>query len=303
MEGVPTGPRAQLWDILQFGKGKLGRIFTATLVILIILSLAILLLELLGGLEKGMGVTISTLEVGITAFFTIEYVLRIYAAPRRLHYLFSFFGIIDFLSIAPFYLGLLGTPYLRTLRLARLLRILKVSRIEATSGDELSPALNLLEGERIEHIVTKHPIFFLVSLIPSLLSLIASLGTLLIFGTHPIVLSLTTTLILFAALFLYKAWLDYHYDVIYVTSHRLIFQNWHLLGRDINQISYRAITNVKPKYTNIWGYLLGFGSLTIETAAADTGTIEHRLVRSHEHSAHTIMRKAVEAKHGPTSSP
>ena len=39
------------------------------------------------------------------AVFTIEYVLRIIVADRRLSFIFSFFGLVDLVAILPFYVA------------------------------------------------------------------------------------------------------------------------------------------------------------------------------------------------------
>lgn len=288
----PMSIRTRLWDILHFGKGRAGHLFSRFLVVLILTSLAILPLEFVAAFEEYHGALV-TIEVVLTVLFTVEYLLRLYAAPGRLRYVFSFFGIIDFFSILPFYLGFLGTQYVRVFRLARLIRLLKLSRIEAAAAVEKETAseVELLPGEHIEYVVSKHPIFLFLCLLPPLFLTSISFGTLFLAGQSPIALSFAVTLFLFTGIFLWKALLDYNYDVIYVTSHRLIFQNWHLFGREMNQVSYRSITNVKQRYMGILGYLLGFGSIAIETPAVAAGKIEHKLVHSHEKAAQCIMGK------------
>jgi Ion transport protein len=74
------------------------------------------------------------IEYGSIIFFTIDYAQSIYYAPRRLSYLFSFWGIVDFLSIAPSFFMILnltalqGTKVFRLLRIIRVLRVLKLAR-------------------------------------------------------------------------------------------------------------------------------------------------------------------------------
>ena len=59
------------------------------------------------------------IEVFITIVFTVEYALRIITLRNKKAYIFSFFGIIDFLAILPFYLSLFFpiTKYFLILRL------------------------------------------------------------------------------------------------------------------------------------------------------------------------------------------
>ena len=77
--------------------------------------------------------TMKGLEWIFTLAFTVEYYLRIYCLKKPWKYIFSFYGIIDFLSIFPAYLSLIfpATQALSVLRLLRMLRIFRILRIES----------------------------------------------------------------------------------------------------------------------------------------------------------------------------
>ncbi len=60
-----------------------------------------------------------------TGLFLLEYVLRVWASPKPLRYVFSVMGLIDFLSILP---GLLTGADLKGLRIIRIVRIAKLLR-------------------------------------------------------------------------------------------------------------------------------------------------------------------------------
>lgn len=89
-----------------------------------------------------------TFDLFSVAVFSVEFVLRVWSyGEKYLHqggsawkgrkeYLFSFYGIIDFVSTVPFYLQLLfpGAD-LRVLRMFRLLRIFKLSRYNSAFED------------------------------------------------------------------------------------------------------------------------------------------------------------------------
>ncbi len=110
-----------------------GRLFDIILLIAIILSVIAVMLESLPHISKANGVLLRDIEWGFTIMFTIEYIGRILSAPRPLKYIFSFMGIIDFLSIIPTYFSLFveGAQLLliiRFVRLVRVFRILKLSR-------------------------------------------------------------------------------------------------------------------------------------------------------------------------------
>ncbi len=73
------------------------------------------------------------LEWLFTIFFTIEFLLRLWISRRPLKYLFSFYGLVDFIAVIPTYITLfyVGGSYLvviRAIRLLRVFRILKLSR-------------------------------------------------------------------------------------------------------------------------------------------------------------------------------
>ncbi|MGB5944225.1 MAG: ion transporter [Leeuwenhoekiella sp.] len=65
--------------------------------------------------------------------FTCEYLLRLYAAPSKKGFVFSFLGLIDLIVILPFYLSLgVDLRSMRALRLLRLFRLLKLVRYNQT---------------------------------------------------------------------------------------------------------------------------------------------------------------------------
>lgn len=291
--------RQALWDVLQHGHGRAGTVFRLILITLILVSSALVPLEFLSR-DRSSHTIIAIIEAVVIGLFTVEYFLRVYSAPHRWKYIRSFFGIIDLLSILPFYAGLFGWPFIRLVRLVRLLKLGEVSGVpEAADVTDarMRKGIGLVEGETIEYIVTKSPVALMIGLITPLLSLTFGLGILLL-GSGPAAIAASVALILFAIVFLWKTWLDFSYDVIYVTNMRLILQNQHLFGRSINQVSYNAITNVKPYYPNPLSYILRYGSLIIDTAAENPGQIQLHTVRCHEQAGHFIMGKTVAAQHG-----
>lgn len=287
--------RMHLWGILHDGKGRIGKIFNFGLIILILISVALIPLEFIPGFRH-FDEYVHILEAVIVSLFTVEYLLRIYAAPHRIAYIFSFFGIIDLLSIMPFYAGIFGTEYIR---IVRFIRLLKIAEIEASAQQDdvstMQKDIGLMDGEEVQRVITKSPIVLILGMIPSFVSLTFGLGIILTFQGY-VAISIGVSLFLFSLTFLWKTWLDYSYDVIYLTNYRLIFQNQHLLGRSINQVNYISITNVKPYYPNPLSYVLRYGSLVIDTAAENPGQIGLHTVRKHEQAAHMIMEKCFAAQ-------
>lgn len=113
-----------------------------TVLVLVIVNVISVTLESVPQIYEAQSKTFANLEMFSVAVFTLEYFARLWTAPAkehpnirfvlsckcRLKYIFSFGGIIDLLSILPFYMRSFF-PYLdlRVLRALRLLRILKLS--------------------------------------------------------------------------------------------------------------------------------------------------------------------------------
>ena len=62
------------------------------------------------------------LEVVLVSVFIVEYVLRFWVAQRKLSFVFSFYGIVDMLSILPIFFEVHTAGFLRLLRVLRILR-------------------------------------------------------------------------------------------------------------------------------------------------------------------------------------
>ncbi|MDC1362595.1 ion transporter [Flavobacteriaceae bacterium] len=111
----------------------MGKLFDVVLLILILVSVILVMLESVASIDTHYHDFLYFGEWVITIFFTIEYILRIITVKKASNYIFSFYGIIDFLSTIPLYLSfiLAGSNALlavRALRLLRVFRILKITR-------------------------------------------------------------------------------------------------------------------------------------------------------------------------------
>lgn len=112
------------------------------LAILTLLSIGSLVLETVPQLDSYTP-WFKAIEYSATAVFVIEYVLRLYSAKSARRYAFSFYGIIDLLSIIPTlllmtnFLFLKSVRVLRILRLLRMLRLAKLMRIGHRHGNEV----------------------------------------------------------------------------------------------------------------------------------------------------------------------
>lgn len=112
---------------------RTGKFFDVVLLIAIALSVAVVMFDSVLILRLQYGELFFYAEWFFTILFTIEYMLRLYSAPNRKRYAFSFFGIIDLLALLPSYLSLffVGTQYLLVVRILRILRIFRVFKLRS----------------------------------------------------------------------------------------------------------------------------------------------------------------------------
>lgn len=135
--------------IIEEKDSKPGVIFDWAVHILIICSVIVFTIETLPNLESSTQQLLNIVELTIVVLFSAEYLARIYVADKKWRYIFSFYGIVDFLSVAPYYIALgLDLRSLRIFRLVRLIRLLKLMRYTAALK-RFSKALALAKEELI----------------------------------------------------------------------------------------------------------------------------------------------------------
>ncbi len=138
--------RKRLYEIVFEAETMEGRLFDTILLGLISFSIVIVMLESVQDIYQKYGAVLVVIEWIITITFTFEYILRLAIVAHPIKFVFSFYGIIDFLSTIPTYLsfffpGSQGLVVIRALRLLRIFRILKMPRHLRESNVILS-ALN-----------------------------------------------------------------------------------------------------------------------------------------------------------------
>lgn len=120
--------------ILVFGTDTPGgRMFDVILLWAIVFSIITVMLESVKEIKEHFDLIFTVLEWTFTAFFTIEYLLRIFITKKPKTYILSYYGIIDLLALLPTYITIFvsGGSYLvviRAIRLLRIFRILKLTR-------------------------------------------------------------------------------------------------------------------------------------------------------------------------------
>jgi len=125
--------KEQLYEIIFEADTCEGKIFDLALLIVILISIALVMLESVPFIRDNHRHLLKLSEWIITLIFTIEYILRVFIVKKPFRYIFSFYGIIDFLAVIPTYVGLFivgshSLVVIRVLRLLRIFRILKLTR-------------------------------------------------------------------------------------------------------------------------------------------------------------------------------
>ena len=124
-------------EIIYEADTKEGRLFDLILLGLILLSIAVVMLESVESIQKEYSTALNIAEWVITIFFTLEYIARILVVIKPTQYIFSFYGVIDFLSTIPKYLSILlgSSRYLVAIRVFRLLRVFRILKLVRYVGE------------------------------------------------------------------------------------------------------------------------------------------------------------------------
>ncbi|MDB2355710.1 MULTISPECIES: ion transporter [unclassified Pseudoalteromonas] len=122
-------------------------IFVWIITILILYSVFCFSLETLPNLSADTRLFLKYSEIVVVVIFTCEYFIRILLSPKRLRFIFSFYGLVDLIAILPFYLAFaIDLRSFRLIRLLRLIRVLKVARYNSAL-QRFSKALFLAKEE------------------------------------------------------------------------------------------------------------------------------------------------------------
>lgn len=134
--------RLKIHDVIFEADTPSGKAFDIALFIAILISLLGMMLESVEAFDAKYDPQLRALDWIITILFTGEYILRIISTGRPRKYIFSFYGIIDLLSILPTYIGLFigGAQALSVLRAIRLLRVFRVLKLVQFVGESSSLA-------------------------------------------------------------------------------------------------------------------------------------------------------------------
>lgn len=165
--------RDKIYKTIFEAETPLGKAFDVLLLWLIVLSVAVVVIESVEGLRLQFGILLRTCEWVFTILFTIEYFLRIFSTRKPLKYIFSFFGLVDLMSIIPTYLSLYltGAQSLVVIRAIRLLRVFRLFKLGRYLG-EANSLLTALKASRPKITVFLVSVLTLVLIAGSMMYLI-----------------------------------------------------------------------------------------------------------------------------------
>ena len=134
---VPRTLREKMWKLFEDPEqnilGLLMHYFSAVLILISVVASTAETLKC-GGISCGDKYSgqFYIVESICVIIFTVEYVARLYAAPKRYQFMKQFLSIIDVVAIIPFYVALVfpnaaDGPF-TVLRVFRIFRIVKMSR-------------------------------------------------------------------------------------------------------------------------------------------------------------------------------
>ena len=170
--------RKRLFEIVQIGAAKdiLSRSFDVVISIFIILNIVVTFLATFNQMAGIMKV-LKGIELITIIFFTVEYIARLFTAdflyPNKtkgkavLAFIFSFYGIIDFLSCFPYYIPLATPTGLAVLRLFRVFRIFRLFKINS-QFDAFNVIVNVL-NERKKQLISSVVLILMLMLSASML--------------------------------------------------------------------------------------------------------------------------------------
>ena len=132
--------REKIHEIIFEADTPMGALFDILLLISIVISIIVTCLATVAQ-YKGEP-WIDWVSFFFTILFTVEYLLRIYCVRRPWKYIFSFWGLIDLLSVVPDYFLLISAnsstrafSVIRSLRLLRVFRIFKLGWFQSEADD------------------------------------------------------------------------------------------------------------------------------------------------------------------------
>ncbi len=165
--------RERVWRVIFLSGSGWARVFDVVLLWLIAGSVVVVMVESVPGIREQHGDLLHKLEWLFTILFTIEYAVRIWTVRVKRRYIFSFFGIVDLLSILPTYIDLFfaGSGHFIIVRILRLLRMFRILKMAEHIG-EANVLMNALKASRSKIAVFVFSVMAIVCILGTLMYLI-----------------------------------------------------------------------------------------------------------------------------------
>ena len=155
--------RSKLRSVVEDNTTKKGKIFDYIIDLLIILSIIAFSIETFPDNSKRTIEILNKFDTVCFIVFSIEYLLRIYVAKKKTKYIFSFYGVIDFLAIAPFFLSsFIDLRFLRAFRILKIFRSLQSTKFNLAIK-RISIASKLIKEELMLFFIVIFILIFTVS--------------------------------------------------------------------------------------------------------------------------------------------
>ena len=155
--------KSKLRSVVEDNTTKKGKIFDYIIDLLIILSIIAFSIETFPDNSKRTIEILNKFDTVCFIVFSIEYLLRIYVAKKKTKYIFSFYGVIDFLAIAPFFLSsFIDLRFLRAFRILKIFRSLQSTKFNLAIK-RISIASKLIKEELMLFFIVIFILIFTVS--------------------------------------------------------------------------------------------------------------------------------------------
>jgi hypothetical protein len=151
-------------NFFEHPKSVFARIVKDLIILLIILSTISMFIEIFAHpFHQSYTRFFYLLEIFIVSIFTVEYLLRLFAAPNKLEFIFNFYNTIDFLAIAPFYLELFAFQFIGVARILRMLRLTRMFRLAKLLKYSKTTLAKIMRENILKNIII---VFFIFLLYP-----------------------------------------------------------------------------------------------------------------------------------------
>lgn len=169
------GWRSKIHEIIYEADTPIGKWFDIVLFLLIIISVILVMLESVKEVDVEYHKVLLILEWIITIFFTVEYIARVISIKKPFKYIFSFYGIIDFISTIPLYISYIfaGSQVLLAVRALRLLRVFRILKLVQFLG-EASQLKRALRASRAKIVVFIYVVLILSVIMGTIMYLVES---------------------------------------------------------------------------------------------------------------------------------